>query len=428
MFVCEGVIDALSLIQAGGEAIGLSGTDGIGAFVNALKETPFPNGLLLAADNDEAGEKAGKRWQEAIKAAGVDCEILDTKALFDNEKDANDSLIKDCDGLRHRIGELLAHKAEKRNPWAAGVTGLVESIESGGYTPIPTGLESIDSMLGGGFIAKQLVILGAEPGKGKTAMLQWLAETMARNKQDFSCMYFCFEMDRGQLQARSISRLLHERGWDLSALDVMQGKYGWREGVKAYEKEIADKVAYFGLGSGLHTSELDEVLQIMKDGVSYNLSIGRPVPFVVVDYLQLVDVKGKDEQEALKIVMERLKEFAIKYGTVVIGVTAHNRESNKSGEVSLYSGRGSSSLEYGADIVMGLAYTELLANKKLETVQDKSKISLVMTKGRFNKQDARADFRFNGKYSEFVPVDEWGQPVGKKEAAGINSLLGFEPR
>lgn len=428
VFVVEGVIDAMSIIEAGGEAIGLSGTDGIDKLTEALKESPFPNGLLLAADNDDAGNKAGKTWETKIKAAGVECEILDTKNLFGGAKDANEALQADSDGLKHRIAEILAHKAEIRNPWAAGVDDLVKSVESGNFEPIPTGIKNVDSVLGGGFVAKQLVVLGAEPGKGKTSFVQQLVESMAHDKADFSVLYFCFEMDRGQLQARSISRLLHGMGRDLSALDVMRGKYGWREGVEAYEKETAGKVAYFGLGSGLHTSELEEVLRLMQDGVSYNIRMGRPSPFVVIDYLQLVDVKGKDEQEALKTVMERLKEFAVKNNTVVIGITAHNRESNKNGEVSLYSGRGSSSIEYGADIVLGLAYTELLDNKKLEDVQNKNQISLVMTKGRFSKQDARADFEFNGKYSEFVPVNLEGRPVGKKDAAAINSLLELEPR
>jgi replicative DNA helicase len=163
----------------------------------------------------------------------------------------------------------------------------------------------------------------------------------------------------------------------------------------------------------------------MQQGVKYNASIGRPAPVIVCDYLQLVDVDGKDEQEGLKVVMESLKEFAVKYNTVVIGIVANNRESNKSGGVSLYAGRGSSSIEYGADIVLGLAYTELLDNDKLEAPTDKKKRSLVMTKGRFYQQDARADFIFNGAYSEFVPVDSWGRAESVAESKKIDSLLQF---
>lgn len=426
VFITEGVIDALSIIEAGGEAIGLSGTDGINAFVTALKESPFPNGFLIAADNDEPGKVAADTWAKAIEAAGASCKVLDVAKLYAGAKDANEALQADREGIAHRIAEINATEMQIINPWAAGVTDLIGNVEGGAYEPIPTGIKCIDKIMGGGFVTKQLVILGAAPGMGKTAISQQLTETMAMNKADFTAMYFCFEMAREQLQARSISRLLHGKGVDLSPLEVMRGKYGWREGVKLYQDKIAGKVAYFGLGSGLHTSGLDELLRLMQDGVKYNTMTGRPAPFIVVDYLQLIDVEGKDEQEGLKVVVERLKEFAIKNNTVVIGIVANNRESNKSGGVSMYAGRGSSSIEYGADVVMGLAYTDLL--DKRETVENNNRRSLVITKSRFFQQDARADFDFNGKYSEFSPVDSYGHPVSRKEERAINSLFDMKPR
>ena len=426
VFVCEGVLDALSIIEAGGEAVALSGTDGIKAFVPALKESPFPNGLLLAADNDEPGQKAAADWKRAIDGAGASCKVLDVAALYAGAKDANEALQSDADGLRHRVAEINAAEMQVINPWAAGVAALVDNVEAGAYEPIPTGIESIDTLMGGGFVAKQLVILGAAPGMGKTAFCQQLTETMATSKADFSAMYFCFEMAREQLQARSISRLLHGRGIDLSPLEVMQGKMGWREGVKMYEQEISGKVAYYGLGSGLHSSGLEEVLALMREGVRYNALIGKPAPVIVLDYLQLVDVEGRDEQEALKVVVERLKEFAIKHNTVVIGIVANNRESNKAGGVSMYAGRGSSSIEYGADIVMGLAYTEIL--DKREAVENKNRRSIVLTKGRFYQQDARADFDFNGRYSEFRPVESWGHPASRKESREYDALFDMKPQ
>lgn len=425
VFVCEGVLDALSIIEAGGEAVALSGTAGIKAFVAALKESPFSSGLLLAADNDGPGEKAAAEWAKAIEAAGATYKILNVLALYNRAKDANEALQSDPEGLAHRVAAINAAEMQVMNPWGAGVADLIDNVEAGAYEPIPTGIESIDTLMGGGFVAKQLVILGAAPGMGKTAFCQQLTETMATSNADFSAMYFCFEMAREQLQARSISRLLHGRGIDLSPLEVMQGKMGWREGVKMYGQEISGKVAYFGLGSGLHSSGLDEVLALMREGVRYNALIGKPAPVIVLDYLQLIDVEGRDEQEALKVVVEQLKGFAIKHNTVVIGIVANNRESNKAGGVSMYAGRGSSSIEYGADVVMGLAYTEIL--DKREAVENKNRRSIVLTKGRFYQQDARADFDFNGRYSEFRPVESWGHPASRKENRDINSLLDMKP-
>ena len=420
VFVVEGAIDALSIIQAGGEAIGLSGTDGIKGLVEALKKTPSPSGLLIAPDNDEAGKDALPRWVRELEAVGAECIPVDVAALFGEGKDANGALNLDPKGFGQRVAAIYASLSQVFNPWGAGCDALVENIEAGAYAPIPTGLESMDKMLGGGFSPGQLVVLTAPPAKGKTSFCQGLMETMAIHNPDFSCLYFCFEMSREQLQARSIARLLHERGQDVSSLDVMQGKLGWREGVSLYQKETGGRVAYLGVGSGLSSSGLEELEYVIKDGLKYNASIGRPAPFIVIDYLQLVDVEGKEEQEAIKAVMERMKAIALGHKTVVIAIAANNRETNKKGDVSMYGGRGSSSIEYGADIVLALAGTDELEQ---EPARKDERLSLVMPKGRFYDRNARADFEFRGKYSEFVPVDAWGQPAPRKEQKACDDLF-----
>ena len=419
VFVVEGVIDALSIIEAGGEAIGLSGIDGIGGLVSALKSSPSPNGLLLAADNDEAGAKGAAVWASKLKEIGVECEVVDTAKLYGGKKDANEALQSDSKSFRQRVAELSTHEAAVVNPWAGSFSGFVERIAGGDYKPIPTGIKCIDDLLGGGFVAKQLVVIGAPPAMGKTAFCQWLVEKTGK-----AALYFCFEMARDQLQARGISRVLFEHGKDLSAMEVMQGRGCWREGVELYKQEIAGNVAYFGLGSGLHSSDINEMLRIMQDGVKYRASIGEPSPLVVVDYLQLLRAGGKDESENLQAVMERLKEFAVRNGTVVIGIVANNRESNKAGGVSMYSGRGGSSIEYGADIVLGLTYTEILDQQ--EEVTHKDKVSLVMTKGRFAQKDSRVDFTFDGRHTTFIPAETWSKPVPKKQQREISSLLDFK--
>ena len=423
VFLVEGVIDALSIIEAGGNAIALSGLDGMKKLLPALKESPFPNGLLIATDNDEPGREGAARWAEAIQAAGASCKVVDTAKLYGACKDANELLQKAPERLRNNISELYASEMQVINPWAAGIESLLENVNTGIYEPIPTGIESIDAMLGGGFMAKQLVVIGAPPAMGKTALNQMIVETMALNNPDFTAMYFCFEMSRDQLQARSISRLLHRQGVNLTALEVLRGKFGWQEGARIYKKEIAGKVAYFGLGNGLHSCRLEDVLHQMQEGVRYNAFMGKPAPFIVIDYLQLVDVDGKDEMDAIKATVAALKEFAVKHDSVVIAVAANNRESNKNKEISMYAGRGSSSIEYGCDISLAMTYTDYLERK--EHVENKKRRSLVVTKGRFIGQDARADFEFNGRYSDFLPVDTWGTATPAADEAAINDLIGF---
>lgn len=311
---------------------------------------------------------------------------------------------------------LAVHPAKEiaMNPWASGVQTLIKHIENGNYEPIPTGVENFDRILGGGFISQQLVGISGRPGAGKTAFGQWLSESMALNRDDFSAVYFCFEMSQEQLQARSISRVLHSLGKDLTPLDVLKGKDGWRYGAEIYAKMYADKVLYMGMGSGLDAKEgtsLDELERKFSDCVEYNKSIGKPAPIFVCDYLQIVRVAGLDEQKAIGEVMARLKGLAVKHNTVGLVIIANNRQANKKNEEDMFSGRGSSSIEYGLDAMLSLTPNE----EEAKTGKEEVEVTLTVTKGRWVKYHAKAVFKFNGEYMSYKPTDSMGEPLTPKE-------------
>lgn len=328
----------------------------------------------------------------------------------------------------HPVAPPIIRKAEPINPWAAGVSDLIESVEANDYDPIPTGIATVDEMLGGGLMRKKLYLIGAAPAMGKTALTQQLAEHLVIRNPDVSVLYFCFEMPRAELQARSVARLGHSKGKNLSHMDILRGKTGWREAVEDYQKEIGGRVAYFGLGSGLMNTDIASMIAIIKQGVEYNKAHGLPAPFIVADYLQLLNVDGKEEQEAMKAAMAQLKTIAVEHRAAVIAVVANNRESNKSGEVSMYTTRGSSSAEYGADVIMSLVYTESLRDQE---VTDIKKRSLKLTKARAFNPEGMAHFTFDGRYMEFAPTTETGEVIphakwdSPKQCKINNDLSGF---
>ena len=415
IYLVEGVIDALSLESVGVPAIGLSGTDGIGKLCNVLQGNLFPYRFLLAPDNDKDGLKAMDTWEDKLKAIGQDCKRVDVVELYGGAKDANEALQADRDGLARRV----QREDPEENPWGGRTLSLIQGVEDGSFIPIPTGVKEIDKLLGGGFLPATLVTLGAPPAGAKTSITQWLMETMAKNKEDFSCLYFCGEMSREQLQARSISRVLYERGKDLTAMDILRGAPGWRDGVSLYDYEYASRVAYYS------ESDLDVILDILKKGVRYNQKKGKPAPFCVIDYLQIVQTQGNDEADRIGRTMKAMKDFARKTNSVVIIITAQNRMSNTSKTVSMFSGRGSSSIEYGADLCLSLIDTDYLADPNFDGEPDRGKKSLVVTKGRFVGQDARQDFMFDGRHTNFEPV--WGRTESKTVSARIDSLLDEPP-
>ena len=68
MFIVEGELDALSIIEVHGEAVALRGT-GINNLLAEAKKAKQP--LILSLDKDEAGREAETKLMEGLKAQGT---------------------------------------------------------------------------------------------------------------------------------------------------------------------------------------------------------------------------------------------------------------------------------------------------------------------------------------------------------------------
>ena len=414
VFVLEGEIDALSVIDCGGLAIGLGGNTGTKYLLKALQENPFSYRLILVADADEKQDTAYRKLCEQIQGLGISCEVMAGSTLFGTAKDANEALNADKEAFKARLQEAEnTRKAEVLNPWAGGVQSLVDKVQGNLFEPIPTGIPAINELLKGGCYNQQLFGITGRPGGGKTCLAQWICESLTINNMGLTAVYACFEMSKEQLQARSISRLMNEAGHPLTHLQVMRGEGGWREGAEAYNQLYGDKVLYLGDGTNLGTFEAK-----FKECVAYNRSIGRPAPFFVIDYLQLIRIKGMSEQEVITETMPKLKALAVKYNTFGIVISANNRESNKSNEApNMFSGRGSSSLEYGFDCMLAVTPNEDDVNNKREDVH----VTITVTKGRWIGQGQKKHFIFNGAKMSYTEAT--AEPLSTKEAKIANDLI-----
>jgi replicative DNA helicase len=297
------------------------------------------------------------------------------------------------------------------------VKSLIDKVKGGNYLPTPTGIENLDRLLGGGFINQQIIGITGRPGAGKTAFCQWLAESMAIGREDYCALYLCFEMSAEQLQARSISRLMHEAGENLTPLEVLQGKGQWLKGAQMYEDLYAKKVLYVGMGGGLQSNDITEVERVISECIRYKISQGQPVPFVVLDYLQIISVAGMNEFEAIGTIMARLKGLAVKYNAVILIVIANNRDSNKKGEFDMFSGRGSGSIEYGLDAMLSLV------PETTEQGELTGEIVVNVAKGRWINPKAKAVFKFDGAHMNYTAVDAMGDIMSTREAQTAQDLF-----
>lgn len=433
VFVTEGIFDALSFIEIGLAAVATNGKGNGRLLAAQLQERPTRAKIIICHDNDTDPKTAADTMRQAeelnqtLQAMGADSIIYNVAGAY---HDANEAL------QSNREAFTMAAQNAIQEAQRDGLTDFLESIQGEAYKPYKTGLSFFDDLLGGGVIRQTLLLLMAAPAAGKTTLAQQIAEAMAKNGKPV--LYLNLEMSREQMLAKAISgRLTRKKGGvKVTALDVLQG-YRWtpeqRQAItaeiEAYRKEIFPYLRYNPAGIG---SNIDQIRDYLEAAGQQATADGKEAPAVILDYLHLVTGGNADVQELIKQTVTMLKGYAIKYNTFVIGIVATNRVSNKDGKITMESGRDSSSIEYTADVQLGLNYyaidkgeigttdTEQMAQLQQ---QEWRQMIIRVLKGRFITpgRSARVYFHAAGNtfYGEndWLPADDMRTPFDQKTPA-----------
>ena len=448
--VVEGELDALTLLQdmTTEKVIGLGTAGAYKALVERAKlEAPGVT-FILALDNDEAGIKAQKQAVAAMQEAGLHFIDADPAALYGEAKDANEAARKDADGFFGRLMDYMRQGWEQRQrreeqaqleayyrSGAGAVDFFLQDIQSERYRPISTGIRCLDVALNGGLVRQTLVIVGAAPAMGKTALVSQISENLAEAGEDV--LYINLEMSRQQLLSRSLARIANGRlRRRISSNTILRG-YAWTEAERQivedaaaeYKEYIADHLIY---NPGQQQStDLDDIMKQVQDEQA---RIGR-APIVVLDYLQLLTGtsggKPEDDVSTIKRAVLTFKRYAIENNTIVLLISANNRASMKTGESDIFSGRDTSAIEFSADMHLGIEYRAIGDYKDKKTYeqikeikqayfQNKEdriaegeyrkyccQIAVRVNKNRFGEADTRALLFFDGASTTFTPLDTY---------------------
>lgn len=103
--VCEGAIDALSLIVCGTPAVGLAGVANQKKFIDAINATDNKPKVIVAFDNDNAGDTNADSLIKKLNELHICAERLN----LEPHHDANDALKND----RKHLTEILTETTEK---------------------------------------------------------------------------------------------------------------------------------------------------------------------------------------------------------------------------------------------------------------------------------------------------------------------------
>ena len=380
IFIVEGEIDALSILDLGFPAIGLGGISNKAVFMERVQANKPSQPLLIALDNDPAGERTGKELKEMLDKVGITAYRLGT--LYGEGKDANDALNNEREAFKERLAKLKTEPAvreavqqEARQDYRKNSVGsylphfakMIENRENNKYTP--TGFAELDTILDGG-IYSGLYIIGAISSLGKTTLTMQIADNIAKSGKDV--LIITLEQSKAELIAKSISRITAQESLKRNEAPLGASttnevfRAGQRYGLFNDEKKKLMMTALFQYypeyAKNIYMYEgVGDIKAVdIEAKVKEHITATGKKPFVVIDYLQILapdDVRASDKQNTDKAVLV-LKRLCRDYDISILAISSFNRE-NYNTSVNLASFKESGSIEYCADCVIGLQYKGL---------------------------------------------------------------------
>jgi replicative DNA helicase len=369
IFIVEGELDALSIIEVGGEAVALGSTTKARAFIELCKTSKPSQALIIALDNDEAGQKASRELIEGLQGLNIHYYSFNPCGEY---KDANEALQYDRRALVIAVEEaerLADEEAQEQkqaylntstaNYMQSFINGIADSVD----TPyIPTGFKNLDGVLDGG-LYEGLYIVGAISSLGKTTLINQIADQIAQSGTDI--LIFSLEMARAEIMAKSISRHTLQNvlttGGDIknakTARGITTGKR-YLEYSIAETNIISDAITeYSKYAQNIYISEGvgDIGAEQIRETVKKHILFTGKTPVVIIDYLQILapySERATDKQNTDKAVME-LKRISRDYKTPVIGISSFNRANYKEA-VTMEAFKESGAIEYSSDVLIGL--------------------------------------------------------------------------
>lgn len=192
-------------------------------------------------------------------------------------------------------------------------TMLLESL-SDKRTACSTGIADLDRLTGG-FRGGKMVVIGARPGVGKTALALHIAAHVARHTGPV--MIVSLEMDATEIMARLCAA---EGGVDVQLLE--SGKLEPEDWLRV--TPAAAEVSRLPIRI---TTSASTPMQVRRE--AHRMRDTQGLAMVVVDYIQLMRSDGKrsSRYEEVSEISRELKLLAMDMGVPVLALTQFNRMS-----------------------------------------------------------------------------------------------------
>ncbi len=237
------------------------------------------------------------------------------------------------------------------------------------YQSVPLGFTPLDKTIGTGLRSGELMLIGGAQGTGKTTMALQMARNIASGGQA-NVLYLCFEHDEAYLMNRliamesALAHLPHKTG-AIKIQDVRKEILGtWMaEGATAPQlannprlRPSLDRIARYGqnlflLRGSQSASTIDNIRKLVQQ---HRAVSGDRRLVVFVDYMQKVPQVPEPENESEKVtyIVNGLKDIALTEEVPMVAIVAADKEGLKASRLRNYHLRGSSAINYEADIIL----------------------------------------------------------------------------
>lgn len=411
-FVVESELDCITLEALGYKAVATAGTGCYTFLIDYIKNNTVKGNAIVWGDNDSAGKKMEENIENNLKEINMFCyivpdelkkikdigEFIQQKKVDESKENIKEVIVKATEKLKNygqlkdseteeKINKIDSYKAKEN------LYKMQHKIMQGNETRIQTGFNSLDGLIGEDGLYNGLYIIGAVSGLGKTTYTLQLADQISAIGQ--KVLFYSLEMSAEELISKSISRLTEQLNKEKHTNFIVSsgGLLNYNK-LKNTPKEHMDYIEecfdYYekNIGENLYIKEgvgdigVSEIEQDIKDFINYK----EAKPVIIIDYIQLLsdphEKKSVTEKQIVDKNVLELKRLSRKYEIVVWGISSFNRASYRE-KLDLSAFKESGAIEYGADVLMGLNFTDL--ESELEVEKTKDKVELYAGEGEGNE-------------------------------------------
>jgi len=423
--ICEGAMDALSILELGYCAVSINSANIINPFLQIIDSNPNKNypSFVLCFDDDKAGVAGSEKLKKELLKRNLKVLNADVRGSF---HDINDRLQKDREGLKKNLDMINKMNSLKPNNTWDYISFHMRKDVLNYKNDIKTGFPTLDKEIKG--LYPGLYCLAAIPSIGKTTFALQIADQIAK-KHDV--LFFSIEQGKLEIVSKSLARQCFlnankSTNCKISSLDIrLMEKLTEpvKQSIINYHSVIGDRMSVIEGNFQLTVTQIQsQILQHIKDNETK--------PVVFIDYLQIIrpdeSINLKSEREEINNIVTSLRILSREQQIPIIIISALNRASYNI-PITLQSLKESGGIEYTCDTVWGLQLTDF-SSDKFDKLTKQAEISKAINKAKnkipreitlvgLKNRNGRASFQIDFLY---YPLNEYF------EEAKSNSQDDFE--